>query len=304
MAKQTAQDIIDQLAHRETPTCYDEDPEFDEVEQRLQTAQYYKLLLREALFGDDQSPAAAQVEAELREFVRTRVKVLLGMEGPKVNVIERDPVFNADEITALKELAHRLLAASEDLGKPQKAPSSPVEAPKAEVRPVEVQADKKRPGPKPGAKYGPRKPSLRQVSVPEDLRSQEAPSTPARAAPAAPPKAKPFTKAPAPGSETDSVEELPPNPNSGARRIRKNGKILQQAIDPNDGAILENEHGGEIWLDITPQVRPSTGFVPMPQASSQPGSPFEQLGMQDAMNTQSRVSNGPLSDTINEVLRG
>src|SRR4051812_27327821 len=104
MAKQTAQDIIDQLAYRDTPYEEEEDPDFAEVEQRFATAQYYKLLLKESLFSDDSAPAQ-QVEGELRQFIRTRIKVLLGLEGPRVNVVERDPVFSGDEIIALKELA-------------------------------------------------------------------------------------------------------------------------------------------------------------------------------------------------------
>jgi hypothetical protein len=96
-----------------------------------------------------------------------------------------------------------------------------------------------------------------------------------------------------------------PNPGTGARRIRKQlGRILEQAVDPNDGAILMNEKGMDIWRDITPPTKPGEGFVPMPMASSQPGAPMEQLGMQEVINNQQRVANGPLSDTIAAVLRG
>jgi hypothetical protein len=305
MPKQTAQDIIDQLAYRDVGFS-DEDPDFGEVEQRLQTAQYYKLLLKQDLF-DDGSESGDQVQEEVREFIRARIKVLLGIEAARVNVIERDPVFSADEITALKELAHRLLAASEGLvaKEPAKAPASPVETPKAETKPQAAPTDKKRPGPKPGTKYGPRKPSLRKVEVPAELREEtEAPVRAVQARPAAAAKAKPGTPVPGELGSEEAVE-LESNPRTGARRIRKNGKVLEQAIDPIDGAILENEHGGEIWLDVTPPARPASGFVPMPTASSQPGAPMEQLGMQEVMNTQQRLSDpkNPLSDTISQLLR-
>lgn len=290
MPKQTAQDIINQLAYRDTPYEEEEDPDFAEVEQRFQTAQYYKLLLKESLFSDD-SAAAQQVEGELRQFIRTRIKVLLGLEGVRVNVVERDPVFSADEILALKELASRLLGGAY-APEPAKAPSGPVEQSKGETPPQTPPATPKRPGPKPGAKYAPRKPSLRKVEVPQELQDTNA-------APAVKPQAKSTAKS-SKATDTSAIEELGTNPKNNARRVKQNGRILEEAIDPEDGAVLLNDEGMVIWKDITPPAAPGDGFIPMPANNA-----FEALGMQDAMATQQRLTDpkNQLADVVAGLLR-
>ncbi len=152
MAKQTAQDVIDQLAYRDPGFSDPEDPSDEEVDQRLATAQYYKLLVKQDLF-DDASGPAQQVQDEIREFIRARIKVLLGLAAPQLNVVERDPVFSADEILALKELASRLLGgAFQKPEQPSTAPVSPVVTSKPETPAQPTLVEKKRPGPKPGAK--------------------------------------------------------------------------------------------------------------------------------------------------------
>lgn len=72
-----------------------------EVEFRLELAQYYRLVLSmDSFFSDSTGPAASVVDKEIRDFVRTRMSKLVGVEGN-----DTDGMFTPAEITALKSLA-------------------------------------------------------------------------------------------------------------------------------------------------------------------------------------------------------
>ena len=72
-----------------------------EVEFRLELAQYYRLVLSmDSFFNDSTGPAASVVDKEIRDFVRTRMSKLVGVEGN-----DTDGMFTPAEITALKSLA-------------------------------------------------------------------------------------------------------------------------------------------------------------------------------------------------------
>lgn len=85
----------------------DFDDVMSEAERRYEIAQYYKLLLRGSLF-QNKTEASSIVEKEIREFIRERFSVLIGIKSEKT--ISSD--FNESQINVLKEFA--------DLG--QKAP--------------------------------------------------------------------------------------------------------------------------------------------------------------------------------------
>jgi hypothetical protein len=71
------------------------------VEFRLELAQYYRLVLSmDSFFSDSSGPAASVVDKEIRDFVRTRMSKLVGVEGA-----DSEGVFTPAEVTALKALA-------------------------------------------------------------------------------------------------------------------------------------------------------------------------------------------------------
>lgn len=77
--------------------------EMDEVEARLEMAQYYRLILQESLFADAPNPSvAAAVESEIRDFIRGRMQVLVGV-GSGEKAVKGS--FSEPEIQALKTLA-------------------------------------------------------------------------------------------------------------------------------------------------------------------------------------------------------
>lgn len=85
------------------PSEQDVDRQMSEVEARLEMAQYYRLLLQNELFGDKADPEiASRVENEVRDFVRTRMSVLVGVGAqPKKSQL----VLSDDEMLVLRELA-------------------------------------------------------------------------------------------------------------------------------------------------------------------------------------------------------
>ncbi|MDE2425747.1 MAG: hypothetical protein KGO96_07555 [Elusimicrobia bacterium] len=81
------------------------------VEQRLEQANCYKLLLNDSLFAGELSPIAAQVQEEIRQFITDRLETLLGIKAEKTQ-----SVFSDEEITALKTVANTLLSKPKLLG--------------------------------------------------------------------------------------------------------------------------------------------------------------------------------------------
>lgn len=76
----------------------------DEVEMRLEMAQYYRLLLNESFFEQVGNPAVAeQVEGEIRDFVRGRMQVLVGVAAPEAQKVASQ--FTEAEVLAIRTLA-------------------------------------------------------------------------------------------------------------------------------------------------------------------------------------------------------
>lgn len=81
-----------------------EEKEMSEVELRLEEANWYRALLSNSLFNSG-GPIAEKVEAEVRAFVKSRLRILLGLEAEKK---AQAPVFSDAEVLALRGLAARI----------------------------------------------------------------------------------------------------------------------------------------------------------------------------------------------------
>jgi hypothetical protein len=75
-----------------------------EAERRFEIAQYYKMLLQNSLF-QNKTEASLKVEAEVRDFIRERLSVLLGVQPPKTSVDNISSAFSDEQIQVLKDLA-------------------------------------------------------------------------------------------------------------------------------------------------------------------------------------------------------
>jgi hypothetical protein len=135
--------------------------EFEEAERRMSKAILYRELIRGRFFGGD-SDLITEVEAELKGFVKTQYLILSGANTAPVvaQPVEKD--FNPDEITALKELANRILKTPKILEAPKAPKLQPKPVPKA-VAPVPPPAPKKPPV------APPKKPQLQTRKVPEEV---------------------------------------------------------------------------------------------------------------------------------------
>ncbi len=83
--------------------------EMSEVEVRLEEANCYKALLNNSLFNDA-SPIAKRVEVKIRDFIKSELKVLLGLQ-PQQQARQATVVnqFTSEQADALKEIATRLI---------------------------------------------------------------------------------------------------------------------------------------------------------------------------------------------------
>lgn len=112
--KETVQQSIRQVETELVDVDFDRFEEeattLSEVQKRLLKADYYNALLQSPLFGDDAHPIAAEVEAEVREFVMHRLKVFLGMEQevrPAARQVASN--FEPEHEVLLKRLAEAVL---------------------------------------------------------------------------------------------------------------------------------------------------------------------------------------------------
>lgn len=117
--KHKAQAVLDEIEQQEE---YEEEisEELKAVEERLEAASYYRLLLNHSLFGDDDnSIAAKKVMTEVRKFVRERLAVLVGLKTAAVEtrVVAAKPQFEEDEVKALKAVAAKVLKKPEIVAK-------------------------------------------------------------------------------------------------------------------------------------------------------------------------------------------
>lgn len=124
-AEEAAEDVVQRLEQDEREAALDD--QLTEVEKRLEVASYYRLLLNDHLFGT-MTPAALEVEKEVRSFIRSRLEVLLGI---KQETAPAKDVFTEAEVAALKSVASKVLR------KPELAePVKPAPAPAPSLRQV------------------------------------------------------------------------------------------------------------------------------------------------------------------------
>ena len=165
---------------------------------RLEQGRLYEMLYKHDLFeGVEADPLAiARVRKEIREFIMSRLEVLLGIRAEKEKT-NAEPVkvklpFNEVEIQALKDMAFKLT-------KGASADADPVETPVERARP-KMQRPKKMAPSKP-LRSGPARPVQRPQRPPER-----------RQAPKAAPPSKPIDQM--------STEEL----------IQRNAQVKKRAV--------------------------------------------------------------------------
>jgi len=223
------------VVSRSEPTVVDATETTDEqamaeVEFRLELAQYYRLVLSmDSFFSDSTGPAAAVVDKEIRDFVRTRMSKLVGVENT-----DTDGMFTPAEITALKALAAPAVfgALKAIAAKVTKKPSL-VEPTPEPVAPTLKKANV------------PAKPALRKVSAKSVVQSA---STPAPQTPAPTP-----TPTPTP-VKTEQV--------GGIKRVTKT--VMAPMVDQSTGKTVEKE----VVIDLTQQSRPTGSIQPIPFPTS------------------------------------
>jgi hypothetical protein len=102
------------------------DDQMTEVEKRLEMAQYYRLVLNDTIFNDPPNVEVAdRVEGEIREFVRSRMSLLVGVGEEKkpetlslfsdAEILSLRTIAQPDVVAALKALAAKVLKKPEIL---------------------------------------------------------------------------------------------------------------------------------------------------------------------------------------------
>lgn len=232
--------------------------QMSEAELRLQKASYYRILLDDHLFDDHTNPICAEIEKEMRGFVRTRLGVLLNLTAekdpgtelfstPEVSALKvLAATFNAQEITVLKTLAAKIVSRPALIGQ-------------TTVKPTEAA---KTPAPPP-------KPALKKRSIPDKKQSKPVASK-APVAPAVQPKPEKQPEKPKPKkleqatlADGEIIKE--------GDRVYKIKWIEEQADyepPPGVGKVIKNGHTYKVLkMDIT-KPTPAAGYIPMPSASN------------------------------------
>jgi len=91
-------------AQQSFPSDDDVDEQMSEVEKRLEMAQYYRLLLNDSIFDNPPNPEVAErVENEIRDFIRGRMSLLVGVGSEPKKTLQ---IISDGEATLLRELAN------------------------------------------------------------------------------------------------------------------------------------------------------------------------------------------------------
>ncbi len=240
----------------------DFDAQFREVEDRLQTAQYYRLLLNDSLF-DVSDAAGRQVDTEIKAFVRERLEVLMGIRAakPVVRIEKVEPQFGPEELAALKLVAKLCIeknATKLAAAKPEKPKAEPaLKKPKPEAKPAPkpvTPPQAPRPAPKPSPVVPkPKIPGLKKPTVPGSVRKLPIP------APA--PKGKPA--GPKPRAQDNRIpKKYRDDPTA---RVDKQGRVTIHARN-DDGEVILNTEGQPMIRYVTEPAQPAPGGPqPIPQ---------------------------------------
>lgn len=181
--EQAANQLLEELVPAPAPSRpqpqVTEESESDDymslVDQRLEVAQYYRLLLGEPLFDKD-TAASRIVEREHRAFIRERLEVLLSIRQEQPAPVPQSQ-FTEQEISALKVM----IAKMRERGMVEAAKETPPPAPSpSRVAPIQAPAPvarQQRPAPQVARRASP-------VRAPDAAPAIEPPVAPKAQAPA------------------------------------------------------------------------------------------------------------------------
>jgi hypothetical protein len=176
----------------------EEDPELIfNARMRLEQGRLYEMLLNHNLFeGTSAHPkAVANVERELKSFIRTRLEVLLGLKpDPKIVPQKQQAVavqlpFNELEITLLKQVLSKMTKGATEQAE-SKPEQKPVEEKKQAIKPLSIA-----PVPPPAPKKEPVKITVKKpvatfvqkIAAPKPQAQKVAPKAQPKTQPAPPP---------------------------------------------------------------------------------------------------------------------
>lgn len=209
-----------------------------EVEVRLAKANCYRVLLENEMFsGGDR--VAAEVEREVRNFVRYRLSVLMGIreKSPPKNTapVEVKLPFTDEQIEALQKLADKVL-------------QRPSVGPPPQLQPVSMQKSELAKAPALQKAPAPAVAKPKPAPAPAPTPEPEAPKKRGRGRPKGS-KNKPKQQAEAPVEKATKTVRKKKDPLNRPREVVK-------TVNPLTGK--------EIVMDLTPQVRPAGPIQPLP----------------------------------------
>jgi hypothetical protein len=167
----TASDAADEALQdlEQSPVVADseEDPELQDVDLRLEIADYYRAILKHQFFDTSSAPAAKHVDKEIRGFVRERLEVLLGLRDPRVPEVVAQ--FDEDEVKALKIIAAKVNGKPSLVTAPApmvaKMPAPPTKKPVIPARPKPQVKKIPAPPPAPSSKPVAKKPESKPAAA-------------------------------------------------------------------------------------------------------------------------------------------
>lgn len=254
------------------------DEQMSEVEAKLELARYYRMLLNGSLFTDVSSAPARQVEKEVRDFVRQRLAVLMGVQQEPVKKPKITDLFDGEEVETIKMLIAKVRA------KAGTAPAAPREpAPEPSLQPKKV----------------PAAPALaKKTPPPAQVNARPPPQQPAPQTEPEPAE-RPAPRQPA-GKTNPLMVRVPKEHQDNKTLHFKGGRAYIQFVDPDTGPLWEFDpilkKTKAVVRDITLPARP-------PPNSRQPLPPLndEQLNAHNSQHSgdmiadqERRMSNAPV----------
>lgn len=102
----------------------------NEAIKRIEQAKLYETLLKHQLFasGSARPEIMATVETEIKQFILSRLEVLLGIKPAQTQAAQSE-IFSEEETTALKALASRLIQKERGISAVSSVLSAPVKEP-------------------------------------------------------------------------------------------------------------------------------------------------------------------------------
>lgn len=241
------------------------------VDQQLQQAQYYRLMLNDSFFDDD-SPIARRVDKEIRTFVRGRLGVLMGVkQAPAQPVAPVRADFTPAQVGALQQLADKVLGMASKPAPAAPPPPAPPALKKVEVKPVAAAPEPVKKAP---------------VVVPPRLKNgkpQGPPPRPAAARPISPGGKQPVV----PIDQSRVPEKYRGDPTLQY----KNGRLYVQAKNADEQPLWEYDGKTKIRTpllkDITLPAKPGPHDIqPMPMPDMGRGTAGLSSAFSQAMSIQ------------------